>query len=340
MINRQRKLRMEQMEARQMMAGDVTASVVNGNLVLNEAAGQAGLDNAVLISQVAPGQISVSSKLAPDGSASLINGQASQIFNVSGGLIVNFGGGSDLVIFDGSAPPTFQDVNLNMGAPTAQPLNTPDVDQVIMFNANIRGSLTVNTGADNDWVFLGNADIGDDVGIDNVTINAGAGSDAVTLKNLHGIINGSIDIQTFDSLSEVDTDVVVLEKTFAKFNVGIRTGGGDDQLFLNNVTAYQDMTFNMGAGNDSAEITYATVVDDLMAEMGDGGDTLTIKDTGLFVGDSAQISGGNGFDNLIMSAPVPSQAIKTSWERINGRLIASVLDNYLSASPIAVATRR
>src|SRR5262245_11902551 len=46
MAARFRTLRMEQMEARQMMAGDVTASVVNGNLILSEAAGQAGLENS------------------------------------------------------------------------------------------------------------------------------------------------------------------------------------------------------------------------------------------------------------------------------------------------------
>ena len=47
MLNRHRKLRMEQMEAREMMAGDVTASVVNGSLYLTEAAGQTNRDNAV-----------------------------------------------------------------------------------------------------------------------------------------------------------------------------------------------------------------------------------------------------------------------------------------------------
>jgi hypothetical protein len=339
MAARFRKLRLEQMEARQMMAGDITASVVNGNLILTEADGQAGLDNSVVISQVAPGQIRLTGNGTSDGSKSLINGEASQVFNVTGSLNVNFGGGSDLVVFDGATRPTFQDVTLNLGAPASQPLSTPDVDQVMMFDANIRGSLTVNTGAENDWVFISNADIGDDVGIDNVKINSGAGPDTVHLKNLRGLINGSIDIQTFDAFSEMDKDIVAIEKTFAKFNVGIRTGGGNDEIYLNNVTAYQDMNLDAGAGDDKVEISYATAVDDLMADLGDGADTLTIKDTGLFVGDSAQISGGNGFDSLNTSAPVPSQAIKTSWERTNGRLVSSVFDG-LTLSPYKVTTRR
>ena len=145
MSNRFRKLNMEKMEDRQMMAGDITASVVNGNLFLNEADGQAGLDNSVVISQIAPGQIRVTGNTFADGTTSHINGAASQDFTVTGSLSVNFGGGSDLVMFNNLAPPSFQNVNLNMGAPTSQPLNTPDVDNVMIFGGKIRGSLTVNT---------------------------------------------------------------------------------------------------------------------------------------------------------------------------------------------------
>ena len=41
------KLNIEQMEAREMMAGDIAASVSGGTLFLNEASGQGGLDNEV-----------------------------------------------------------------------------------------------------------------------------------------------------------------------------------------------------------------------------------------------------------------------------------------------------
>ena len=137
----------------------------------------------------------------------------------------------------------------------------------------------------------------------------------------------------------MESDAVELVKVFAKNNVGIRTGGGNDWILLDNVSAFQDMNLDAGAGDDTAEIRYATVVDDLMADLGDGADTLTVKGTGLFVGESAQISGGNGFDNLITSAPFPGNAIKTSSERINGRLVDSVLD-FLYQYPSAVKTRR
>jgi hypothetical protein len=122
--------------------------------------------------------------------------------------------------------------------------------------------------------------------------------------------------------------------------MNVRTGGGNDEIYLNNVTAYQDMNLDTSAGDDKVEITSATVVDDLMAELGDGADSLIVKDTGLFVGDSAHISGGNGFDSLYTSAPMPSKAIKTSWERINGRLVTNLLDGILTPSPFTPITRR
>src|SRR5438309_1284781 len=99
MSNRHRKLRMEQMEARQMMAGDVTAMVQNGNLFLNEAMGQAGLDNSVQISQIDNNKIRVEGGLTGDGLMSKVNGAAFQDFDVTGGLFVKFGAGNDTVNF-------------------------------------------------------------------------------------------------------------------------------------------------------------------------------------------------------------------------------------------------
>jgi hypothetical protein len=310
---------MEQMEARQMMAGDVAASVVDGNLYLNEAAGQAGLDNSVLISQIAPGRIRVTGNGTSDGTASLVNGAAFQDFNVTGSLQVNFGGGNDLVVFDGLLPPSFQDVNLNLAAPFSVPLRLPDRDNFIMWNANIRGSLTVNTGRDNDWVYVANADIGDDVGVDNVTINTGAGADTVHLKNLQGLINGTIDVQTYGSLSETDADVAWFEFVYASGNIGVRTGGGNDRIYLDNVTAWHDMNLDAGAGDDTAELNYALAIDNFMANLGDGSDSLTIKDL-YVVNGKTRVIGGNGFDRLTKSGAYPTNLVEQlGWEYINGR---------------------
>jgi hypothetical protein len=347
MSARSRKLRMEQMEAREMMAGDIAASVVNGNLILNEATGQTGKDNSVLISQIAPGRIRVTgNSTTTDGTTSLVNGLAYQDFNVTGNLSVNFGGGSDLVVFDGGAPPSFQDVTLNLGAP---PLlvaaktfaiggdtikSAPDKDNVMMWGATVRGSLTVNTGADNDWIYIANAQIGDGIGTDNVTINSGAGADSVQLKNLPGTINGTIDVQTYSSLSETDADVAWFEHTYAAGNINVRTGGGNDLIHFDNLTSYKDINLDFGTGDDTGEIKQVLAVDNFFANLGDGNDSLAIND--LYGGTGkTSILGGTGFDSLTRTGTYfPTHDVDQSgWEMINGRL---VLSGFVDA-PMATA---
>jgi hypothetical protein len=75
--NRPARFRMEQLETRQMMAGDVAAVVTAGNLYLSEG-GQLSGDNGVLISQLENGLIRVQGTDANQagGAKSLINGKA------------------------------------------------------------------------------------------------------------------------------------------------------------------------------------------------------------------------------------------------------------------------
>src|SRR6476620_3269472 len=100
MSNRHHRLSFEQMEAREMMAGDVAASVSNGNLYLNEAAKQIGRDNAVLVSQIAPGKIRVTGLATADGTVSKIGGKTYKDFSGVSSLFVNFGAGNDKIVFD------------------------------------------------------------------------------------------------------------------------------------------------------------------------------------------------------------------------------------------------
>src|SRR3954469_19745627 len=97
MLSRYRKLNMEKMEAREMMAGDIGGYVLNNTLTLYEVYGQTGRDNSVVISQVAPGTVRVRGGVTADGTMSKINGALYQDFQVTGGLNIVFGGGNDTV---------------------------------------------------------------------------------------------------------------------------------------------------------------------------------------------------------------------------------------------------
>jgi hypothetical protein len=343
MSNRNRKLNMERMEAREMMAGDVTASVSNGTLYLSEAAGQAGRDNSVIISQIAPGRIRVAGNATTtDASVSKIfNGNfhnltpaAFQDFNVTGGLVVKFGGGSDLVVFDQLAPPTFKDVNIDLAAPpiVAAPkvaggitgVLPPDNDNLIMWGANINGNLTVNTGVGSDWVYIANTPI-----TGNVSINTGAGADTAQLQNIVGTIGGSVDIQLYSSLAEKDADVAWLDHVAAYGNINVRGGDGADIIHLDHVTTYKDFNLDAGAGDDKLEINYACAVDNFFAKLGDGNDNATITDLYTIHG-KTQLDAGNGSDSLTKTGAFPTvQLTQTGFEWINGRPVLTV------ANPVA-----
>jgi hypothetical protein len=329
------------MEAREMMAGDVMANVSNGTLYLTEAAGQSGGDNSVLISQIAPGVIRVAGNpTTTDGSVSKVFngmyhnkvGAAYQDFNVSGGLNVKFGGGSDLVVFDQFAPPTFTDVNIDLAAPpivakpaavangvVAAPLGLPDKDNLIMWAANIKGSLTVNTGADNDYVYVANTPIGG-----NVSINPGAGADTVELANLPGTVGGAIDIQLYSSLAEKDADCAWLDHVDANGNINVRAGDGADLIHLNSVTSYKDFNLDAGAGDDKVEVNDVCAVDNFFANLGDGNDNIAVNDLYIIHG-NAQIDGGAGSDSITKTGAFPTtQLTQTGFEWVNGRPVLVV----------------
>jgi hypothetical protein len=246
MSARQRKLRMEQMEGREMMAvtdfgainqaaigqlevvSDVTAYVQDGNLYVNESSSALNSDNGVRIARLDNGMVRVTGDFANNNSnvTSRINGLAFKDFSLgaSAQLFVNLKGGNDRLHlgFDGGAgSPTFAAMNINMAAPeqliasrTTGPVspsivNVPDADQVFMWTGLSRNTVNIATGAGNDWVFVGKATIGDGLGVDNLVINTGAGADQVTLMG--ATVRGNLDIQTYSSLSETDADVVYFD---------------------------------------------------------------------------------------------------------------------------------
>ncbi|MBA4105491.1 MAG: hypothetical protein C0485_07010 [Pirellula sp.] len=290
------RFRMEMLETRQMMAGDVAASVVNGNLYINEALGQSGLDNGVRVFQVSPGVVRVQgAENNGDGSTSLVNGHQYQDFMISGDLNVNLGAGHDRlhIGFDGgSSAPNFNNVNINMAAPDlviAQKtqvakgglgavggvFNYPDNDQVFGWGFNARGAVSVNTGVGNDWVFISNALIGDGLGADNLTINTGAGADTASIKGT--TLLGNLRIQTYANVNENDADTVWMDSaldssfnvrpTYVTGDVSVYTGGGNDFFMLGDssdpyFTGLGFMTNGyfqayLGAGDDIVDVSAA-----------------------------------------------------------------------------------
>lgn len=330
------KLRVESLESRQMMAGDISAYMMGADLYLTEAPGQAGQENSAIISQLPGGQIQVkgNAQITNENLQSLVNGQDCQVFTVPGSLFVNFGAGNDRVIFDGDPAfaPHFVNVNINVAAPeplvlargliaTNTGLKGPDADQVFIWNAVTTGNMTITTGRDHDWISMGTNTPSGELNIaGNLAINSGTGADTVNMftNQKHGF--GKIDIQTYAKISETDADSVWLSNAISNGDLNVRTGLGDDSIHLNNCTAFHDMNINAGAGNDKAELIQDLAVDKLMADLGAGNDSLSV-DTYYGTKSNVFLYGGTGSDSLSVKPSADlAYFTKTGWERINGRL--------------------
>jgi hypothetical protein len=289
MFNSSRHVRMERLEDRQLMAGDVAAAVVNGSLYLTEAAGQAGQDNRVLITALASGQIRVEGTGAP-GATSLVNGAASQDFTVPGSLYVNFGAGKDKVEFSAlGGVAKFQNVGINVGVASAT--GDADSDVVSLSHVETRGSLTIFTGASNDQVFVNFTTVGDGLGIDRMRVMTGAGGDVVHVRR-DIQIRGDAEFQTFDSAAEADSDVLYFDNSvFVQKNLTAQLGGGADYFMAGDVSAPLGFSYslqvngslNLDAGDGDDQVLMAAFnvgdgLDDRMSlRTGAGADTVTLN---------------------------------------------------------------
>jgi hypothetical protein len=204
-------------QRRRRMAGDVAAYLSGGNLYLTEAAGQAGGENSVVISQIPSGQIRVSgnAQINNDNVSSLVNGHAYQDFTVPGSLFVNFSAGNDRVIFSDNTDyaPHFVNVSINVAAPeplvlaravtaTNTALKRPDAYQVFIFSGVTTGNMTITTGRDHDWISMGQDAPWNELNIGGtLSINSGAGTDTVNMLTTQEHAAGKVDIQAYTSLN-------------------------------------------------------------------------------------------------------------------------------------------
>ncbi|HEY2838321.1 MAG TPA: hypothetical protein VGJ26_04185, partial [Pirellulales bacterium] len=213
------------------------------------------------------------------------------------------------------------------GAVGTTPFNGPDKDDVIIWNLNTRGAVTINTGADEDWVYMS----GLTMTAGDLSINTGSGPDTAEIENLTSILPGAVNIQTYSSLSENDADTVWFDGVYAYGNMNVKTGGGNDLIHLSNTTTWKDLNVDAGAGNDEFDIDHVDVVDNLMAHLGDGDDSMTID---YLYGGTFHFLGEGGTDNLHRTANVFGQTVEqTGWEYINGRLQFGTV----VVSPVATA---
>jgi hypothetical protein len=312
-----RKLNVERFEDRQMMAGNILAYMnAAGDLNLLESTATIGQGQAVQVSQLSNGKVRVQGLSSQDGGISQVNGAAYKDFTVPGNVNINLAGGRDTVLVGRNAT-TLNNLNIN----TASPSGVNDNDAIYLENLNTRGHLTVTSGAGADFIQSLGTRVGDNYGIDNFAIHSGAGADYINVVNGYGRfteVNGTMAVNTYDSLSELDADKLYMSGVYARGNVQAFMGSGDDELTGIDLYAGNDVFFATDGGNDKMTMNSVRAYDDIWMLLGEGNDSLNMQ---YSVADVLTVDGGGGYDSLTTSVPGPvNQLTRTGWEVINGRI--------------------
>ena len=247
-INQSRKLSFQQLEDRQLMAGNVTAAVSNHSLTIT---GDNDADQIQIV-QVAnqTNQFTVAGF-----NATTINGKASQTFTITGNISVNFKGYfSDLVVG-----------NLLTEVPTASA------------NTTLPGSLNVVLGNGYGWMELFNTSVGG-----NVTISGGSGEDHVNfsgsnigLANVNGG-NHDCSINLGGGLNVFQMKYTTVERDLLFHDNG-STSNDEVQLFGGSVG--RNATIQTGVNNDSVEISEYYFGKALNVQTGGGADFVALGET-------------------------------------------------------------
>jgi hypothetical protein len=280
-----RNMRFENLESRQLLAGDVLVNVVRGDLVIQ---GDAA-DNDIAITA----------------------GTERGTFVVTGlnGTTVHQEGQSPAneVTVSGMR----RDVRINLGDGN---------DAVSLADANVRGNVTIRGGAGDDEIAIDETSIDGrlaiDAGTDDDTVNLGSAPDAgTTLSDGNGSLEGPLQVRNGIHVElGSGNDMVSLDRATTRAGIGVHGGLGDDTIGASLTTSKvlaitggegidtvsldgveaRHLGVHAGAGNDDVTIQ-DSVFTSLGVALGEGDDTLSVG------GNEARIAvlvGGAGEDTL------------------------------------------
>lgn len=296
-----RRMNLESLENRKLMAGDVAVALEGQLLTLRGD----NLSNQVVVAQNAAGTVTISGQ-----NGTTINGLPSlRLINPQlNALEIRMEDGDDSVTLRGVN--VANDIFAQLGAGNDQIITPATTPVTIGANASIEG------GAGNDIVRLGgmtvreNLSIQGDIGALTVALSAGAvdkaltivGDDANDSVTLNGMrvgdlvsieTKGGADVVTLTNVSAfgafVNTDAngagidrVTMNRVTTIEDIGISTGAGDDVVALTDVTSGKSLTVSLDEGNDRFTGTRVSVAEDAVFEGGAGVDVFT--DLGITAG--------------------------------------------------------
>ncbi len=300
-IPKTRRLKLEALESRKMMAGDVSVALEGQLLTVRGD----NLGNQVVLSQNAFGAMTIVGRNGTTinglGSLRLVNPQLNQ-------LDIRMEGGDDAVSLNGVR--VANDLFVDMGRGNDVLVTTFAAPSTVGANATIEG------GAGSDTIQLNGLIVGEDLKVEggpgflNLRLNAVTVDKALTIISddandsvavVNSIVGGSLSIETkggADAVSlnnvsafsvAVNTDAngagvdrVVMNRVTAGEDIGVFTGAENDIVVMTDVTSGKSLTVSLDSGNDSYTGTRVSVAEDAVFEGGAGVDVFT--DRGIFGG--------------------------------------------------------
>jgi hypothetical protein len=310
-----RKLLLQPLEPRLALAGNVTASLIDGRLAIigDDAA------NEVFVGDMGGGRFVVRGMTGTTGAPTTINGQSEVVIeNVFGDVSVDLGGGNDLFYLVAES-------DWNGGNPFASTWQSGGFAPLLSSHgyAKVYGELKVNLGNGNDTAVItgsasagmrieGGLDDGDDgvfvrTAADRATsafhLDMGQGNDYAALS-----MNNIVNLIAVDTLAGNDT---LYMKVRTDCDLYVNTGDGDDYLamqgqfgesgFSGASSPYVNTARNMisvqtGAGNDYLNMEML-VAQDLLVNSGAGQDAIFVQ--GIAIRNDATVQGGGASGSRI-----------------------------------------
>lgn len=242
-----RGLQFEALERRDVMAGNVLASMAGGDLVITGD----GAANGVVVTRIGAGAYEVRGSVA-GGGETRINGQLgvpAKVTGVTDDVLANLYGGNDEITFFGSV---------------AAPFVVPD-------------GLFVNMDAGNDKVGMdfvktgGNLEVNSGSGVDSfIAVGVNVGNNMFVRESTSPFYTGNYDFVNIYGGSRVGNqlnvklnqghDTFKTNGTTAK-SLWIEGGAGNDTTFVDNTTASAFIRIDPGAGSDGTTVQNSNVGD-------------------------------------------------------------------------------
>jgi large repetitive protein len=284
-MKKKRPLRMECLERRELLAGNVNAAI-DGQNILRITGDNAS--NQIHVQEVA--RIDGALGIRVIGINTNINGssQAAEFRVPSRDVVISMGGGNDSVFFAPQAPSRIaqlrrleifggpgqdrinvQRVNVSQGTVPLR-INTGidgsgDVVQLGVVTVGAGQDALVSTGGGNDQIRIGNSTFRR-----NLTINAGDGADTVNLVNAQVVGQFTLNAGT-------GADVVNLEATTLGGSAALNLGDGADQLLIRNNSRFNSRSvIRGGAGNDDIRLLNMSGTS-IVVDAGDGANEITLR---------------------------------------------------------------